>query len=92
MSSTKPHIGMLAEKSLHAAIKTWYARPTDLLEQQVDSYVIDIVRGSTLIEVQTGNFAGLKTKLNNLLDHHQVHILHPIPAERWILRQEQATS
>ena len=82
-----PHIGTLGEKSLHAAIKSWYAQPGDGLETQVDGYVIDIVRGDTLIEIQTKNFSALKRKLPPLLDSHRVHLLHPIPAEKWILRQ-----
>ncbi len=82
-----PHIGTLGEKSLHASIKSWYAQPGDLLETRVAGYVIDIVRGNTLIEIQTGNFNALKRKLPALLENHPVHLLHPIPAEKWILRQ-----
>ncbi len=82
-----PHIGTLRENSLHASIKSWYARPGDVLETRVGGYVIDIVRGETLIEIQTGNFSALKPKLPPLLETHRVHLLHPIPAEKWILRQ-----
>lgn len=81
-----PHIGTLAEKSLHAALKAWYARPGDQFEVRVDGYVIDIVRGEQLIEIQTRNFSAIKRKLAHLLDHHPVHLAHPIPAARWIVR------
>ena len=37
-------IGTLAEKSLHAQIKQFYAQPGDLLEHALDGYVIDIAR------------------------------------------------
>ncbi len=37
-------IGTLQERSLHAALKQWYARPGDRLEEPVDGYVIDICR------------------------------------------------
>jgi hypothetical protein len=82
-----PQIGILAEKSLHAALKAWYARPGDQIEVKVDNFVIDIVRGQTLIEIQTGNFAALKHKLARLLARHRVHVVHPIRREKWIVRQ-----
>ena len=37
-------IGELNEKSLHAALKNWYAQPGDQLEVKVDGYFIDIVQ------------------------------------------------
>ena len=37
-------IGLLNEKSLHADLKAWYARPGDEIEVKVDDYFIDIVR------------------------------------------------
>ena len=53
---TPPQIGLLNEKPLHAALKEWYARPDDRFETSVDGFVIDILRGDLLIEVQTRNF------------------------------------
>lgn len=81
------HIGMLAEKSLHASLKQWVGRQGDQFEQPVDGYVVDIVRGQQLIEIQTANFASLKTKLGQLLPHHPLHLLHPVAANKWIVRQ-----
>jgi len=80
-------IGTLGERSLHASIKEWYRRPGDLLEEKVDGYVIDIVRGEHLIEIQTGNFAGFRRKLAYLLREHQVHVVHPIAVERIVVRE-----
>lgn len=82
-----PHIGTLAEKSLHADLKTWYAIPGDRPETEVDGYVVDLVRDAHLIEIQTRHLAGMKRKLAYLLDHHPVHLVHPIAAEKWIVRQ-----
>ena len=94
-----PHIGTLSEKSLHAALKAWYARPGDQIEVKVHDFVIDIVRGgsrrapglprrATLIEIQTGNFSAIRRKLAALLTaNHRVHLLHPIAQEKWIVRQ-----
>ena len=81
------HIGTLAEKSLHAALKRWYAEPGDRLEVRVDSFVIDIVRDELLIEIQTRNFSAMKRKLARLLEDHPVRVLHPISREKWIVRQ-----
>lgn len=81
-------IGTLGEKSLHAALKAWYQQPDDRCEVQVDGYVIDILRDQLLIEIQTRNFATLKRKLNTLLKHHPLCLVHPIAQEKWIIRQE----
>jgi len=83
------HIGTLTEKSLHASLKDWVSQPGDQFEVKVDGFVIDIVRGDGLIEIQTGNFAALKRKLAALLDRHRVRLLHPIPREKWIVRQNE---
>jgi hypothetical protein len=79
-------IGTLREKSLHAALKAWYAQPGDQLEAPVDGYMIDIVRGDLLIEIQTRNFFAMKAKLAVLTSNHTVHLVHPIAAEKWIVR------
>jgi hypothetical protein len=87
--TTKNSIGTLREQHLHASLKQWLAEPGDSFEQKVDGYHIDIVRDDLLIEIQTGNFLKLKTKLNNLLKNHQVLLVHPIPQTKWILRKSK---
>jgi hypothetical protein len=79
-------IGTLQESSLHSDLKKWYARPGDRLEEVVDGYVVDICRDNLLIEIQTGQFAAVKQKLRALLSQHPVHLVYPIPQEKWILR------
>ncbi|MEZ5286078.1 MAG: hypothetical protein R2712_14960 [Vicinamibacterales bacterium] len=79
-------IGLLNEKPLHAALKAWVARPGDRLESPVDGFVVDIVRGDQLIEIQTRNFGALKVKLTALLASRPVRLVHPIAHERWIVR------
>ena len=61
-----PGIGLLNEKPLHASLKTWYAQPGDRFEVAVDGFVIDIVRDSLLLEIQTANFSAIKSKQTNL--------------------------
>jgi hypothetical protein len=86
-SNTSPHIGTLAEKSLHAALKEWLLQPGDHQEVPVDGFVIDIVRGSELIEIQTRHLGAMKRKLARLLPNHPIHLYHPIAAEKWIVRE-----
>ncbi len=85
-----PHIGTLSEKSLHAALKDWYTQPGDQIEVKCDGFVIDIVRGEQLIEIQTRNFSAMKRKLPKLLEQYRLHLLHPICREKWIVRQSEA--
>ncbi len=87
MTTPPPHIGTLAEKSLHAALKTWLSRPDDQQEVPVDGFVIDIVRGAALIEIQTGSFSKMKRKLAQLLPNYAINLVHPIAQEKWIVRQ-----
>ena len=79
-------IGTLQENSLHAALKDWYSLPGDQIEQRVDGYWIDIVRGDLLIEIQTRNFSAIKPKLHRLVENHPVRLVYPIAQEKWIVR------
>jgi hypothetical protein len=82
----KKTIGILAERSLHAALKKWYAEPGDETEVPLEGYHIDLVRGDLLIEVQTRNFFALKRKLPKLLENHRLRLVHPIAQEKWLVR------
>ena len=66
------------------------SRHGDVFEVRVDGYVIDVVRADgELVEIQTGGFSALRTKLDALLDRHRIRIVHPIPAERRIVRVDE---
>ncbi len=82
-------IGTLNEGPLHAALKAWYARPGDRLEVPVDGYVVDIVRGELLIEVQTAGFSAIKQKLRSLAAVYPVRLVYPIAREKWIVKLAQ---
>jgi hypothetical protein len=79
-------IGTLNEGALHAQLKEWYRRPRDRVEQPVGAYVVDLVRGGLLIEIQTGNFAPLRRKLDELLRTHRVRLVAPVAVTRRIVR------
>jgi hypothetical protein len=81
-----PAIGTLNEGALHAQLKDWYRRPGDRLEQLVDGFVVDLVRSSLLVEIQTGSFAPLRRKLERLTQGHRVRLVAPVPLVRTIVR------
>jgi hypothetical protein len=84
-----PGIGVLRERHLHASVKRWYAESGDREEVSIDGYVIDLVRGDLLIEVQTRGFAGMKPKVKALLHRgHRLRVVHPIAVDRWIVQVE----
>jgi len=82
-------IGTLRETGLHAGLKAWYARAGDEVEATADGYVIDILRGDTAIEIQTGHFSAIKPKLQALLANRHVRLVYPIAAERWLVQVER---
>jgi hypothetical protein len=46
------------------------------------------VRDDLLVEIQTGNFTAIKTKLVNLLHDHRLRLVYPIAQEKYILKPE----
>jgi hypothetical protein len=58
----------------------------DELEVKVDDFIIDVLRGELLIEIQTGNFSAIKKKLAKLLrNNNQVRLVYPIAKLKWIV-------
>ena len=89
-SLSSPGIGQLTERSLHAALKEYLAQPGDRFEVRLGRYVIDIIRDDLLIEIQTRHLYALRPKLLRLLESHTVRLVHPLPYERWIVREDSA--
>ncbi len=87
---TSQQIGVLREQHLHAALKEWFREDGDLLEVGVGGFVIDLVRGDLLIEIQTRGFSSMRRKLDRLLDEHPFRLVHPIAAEKWIRKIDEA--
>jgi hypothetical protein len=80
----------MREGPLHAALKDLLAEPGDRLEVPIGRFVIDLVRADgELVEVQTGGFGPLGRKLDALLDDHRFRIVHPVAAERRIVRADE---
>jgi hypothetical protein len=80
----------MTEHSLHSKIKDWYKISGDELEVKVEEFIVDIRRGTLLIEIQTRNFSAVKRKLSTLLLNHQVRLVYPIPKVKWIVHVSQS--
>jgi hypothetical protein len=81
-----PAIGTLNEGVLHAQLKDWYKRPGDRIEQVVGGFVVDLVRGDLLVEIQTGSFTPLRRKLELLTRQQRVRLVAPLPLVHRIIR------
>jgi hypothetical protein len=79
------------ESSLHSAIKRWYFLKGDKLEEKVDDFIVDIVRGDLLIEIQIANFSAIRPKLVRLLQAHKVRLVYPILTEKWVVHKSGGT-
>ena len=96
----EPHIGVLREKRLHAAIKLYLCPDEDCHERPVADLfpggeetpakkrrmVADILADGHILEVQTGGFFPLKEKIAWYLTHTpcRVTVIHPIPAVKYL--------
>ena len=75
----------MTEYSLHSEIKEWYRGSGDSLEVKVEDFIVDVIRGKLLIEIQTQNFSAVKKKLTKLLLNNQVRLVYPIAKLKWIV-------
>ncbi len=73
------------ERSLHSAVKSWVAQPGDRFEVNVDGFIVDVVRGDLLIEVQTRNFSAIRAKLETLVKTHRVRLVYPLTTRKTII-------
>lgn len=81
------NIGTQSEGSLHAALKEWVSAPGDRFEVPTAGFVVDVVRGDTCIEIQTGKFGAMGRKLDALLGDFHVHVVHPIAVDSYLAKQ-----
>jgi hypothetical protein len=72
------------EYSLHSDIKKAYSLPGDQFEVKIGNYIVDILRGDLVIEVQTKNFSAIKKKLEVLVRDYRIRLVYPLPEKKWI--------
>lgn len=78
------------EGSLHAALKTHYSERESQNEFELDGFVVDIRSGEGIVEIQTGSFGALGSKLDRLLPEHKVLVVHPIARRITLARKGMA--
>lgn len=91
-STTSGGIGTLNEKPLHEALKRFYAEPGDAFEVPLDGFVVDILRGELVVEIQTRNFKAMHRKLGKLLADREVRLVYPIAQDKWITKEPHPDS
>ena len=79
-------IGTLREGALHRDLKLLYASDAALTEQLVGRYVVDVLDGNHVIEIQTSNFGALNGKLDELLETHSVTVVYPIAVNKVLVK------
>lgn len=77
-------VGLLSEKTLHAALKYYYEPSSQYHEQKIGSYFADICKDGRVVEIQTAAFGRLKEKLEFLLRDYKVTVVYPIPATKYL--------
>ena len=82
-------IGRLAEKVLHASLKIYLEPDRGCHEVKVGSHIADICNKDGIVEIQTGSFSPLKSKLLAFLPEHRVTVVHPIAGKRRIIWIDQ---
>ena len=82
-------IGTLGEKSLHLALKYYFAPDPETHERQVGGFVADAVTETGIIEVQTRGLSRLKPKLDAFLPICPVTVVHPVITDKLLLRVDE---
>ena len=70
-------------------MKSEYKGKNDKTEQKLEGYIIDIVRKTGLVEIQTKHFLKIKSKLRKLLDKHKIKLVYNIPSIKWIIKVDE---
>ena len=78
-------IGLINESNLHSALKQEYSGTDTVHESLIDGYVVDVVQNDTVIEIQTGSFTKIRSKISDLLPRYRVKLVYPIAVEKTIV-------
>jgi hypothetical protein len=75
------------EYSLHRQLKALYAGDGAAQEVRLESFRIDAVVGSLLVEIQHGSLAAIQRKVQRLLQEHRVLVVKPLVASKRIIKR-----
>ena len=84
-------IGTLAEKTVHAILKNYYAPNEDYHEVPIENFVADIYMDGEIIEIQTRNFNTMRGKLETFLKEYPVTIVYPVPNVKQLIWIDEET-
>lgn len=79
-------IGTLNEGPLHESLKALYTPANAEQEVPIDGFVADVKLGQQVIEIQTTSFGAIRRKLEHLVESYSVVLVHPIAAQRTIVK------
>jgi hypothetical protein len=74
------------ETTLHRQLKALYAGPQALVEQRMEGYRIDAIRGKELVEIQHGGLAQIRAKIGRLLEKHCVLVVKPLVVRKVLIK------
>jgi hypothetical protein len=80
------NIGTYKEKKLHLTLKNYFSAAVKNSQVEVPylGHVADIVSDDGILEIQTGNFGAMKTKLDAFLPNIPVYIIYPVAEKKWL--------
>jgi hypothetical protein len=85
-------IGYVNEEPLHSVLKKWYAGAEGRVAVLINGFVVDVYSNNAIIEIQTGNFSSIKTKITKLVSDNNLKLVFPITAEKWLLKYPEGKS
>ena len=74
------------ETSLHQRMKRMYADDESQVEQKVGRYIIDVIRGDELIEIQFSSLSSINRKIQSLVKNHKVRVVKPLVLQKQLIR------
>ena len=83
-------IGTLHEGALHRDLKSFYTVAGAKTEQVIGKFVVDILDGDHVIEIQTANFSAISGKLVDLLESHTVTVVYPIALAKVLVKHTES--
>ncbi len=78
------------ETTLHKQLKEHYSTKRSELEVRVDGFIIDIVDGNRLIEIQRSGLSSIRSKIQKLLNNnHKVEVVKPLVVRKRLVKLSQ---
>lgn len=78
-------IGVCKERTLHAALKSYYEPDRTRQEKPLLGYIADIFNEEGVTEIQTRDFYTMKKKLETFLPEFPVTIVYPAVRQKWLI-------